>query len=99
MAVVGGGLSGLTAALESARGATKSLFSKRLTGWAGGLLEVPPDLLSPEVVAGELGRLAAHGVEIRLDTHLGRDITLAGLLEQFDAVYLGVGPQPALERR
>ena len=96
VAVVGGGLSGLTAALESAKRRHQVTLFEASDRLGGRLLQVSPDLLQPEVVAEELERLAAHGVEIHLNTHLGRDITLAALLEQFDAVYLGVGTQ-ALE--
>ena len=67
-----------------------------------GVRQVPGDrrpahLRYPLLQAGERGDAApprdlrGDGVEFRLETEVGRDVTFADLLGEFDAVFLGVG--------
>ncbi len=91
VAVVGGGLSGLSVALELAGkryGVTVFEASERL---AGRLRTFPPDLLPPESIGEELSRLDRYELNVRTEVRLGRDLTLEELIKEYDAVYLGIG--------
>jgi len=91
--VVGAGLSGLTVAADlAAKGYAVVVFEAaehcfhRLLSW-------PAEQLPPAAVAADLGALHALGVEFRCGTTIGESgVALASALEQFDALYLGVGP-------
>jgi glutamate synthase (NADPH/NADH) small chain len=94
IAVIGGGLSGLTAAFELARkGYQATLFEQR-NRLGGRLWNFPADRLPPEVIERETALAAQSGVDI----HLGERVDCGQkLLEEFDAVYLGSGhADPAL---
>jgi glutamate synthase (NADPH) small chain len=89
IAVVGGGLSGITVAFDLTRkGYSVTLFeaTDRLGGslWETDEATLPRDLLTAELAA------ALQGVDVRLNDPVdaGR---LAALRADFDAVYLGVG--------
>jgi NADPH-dependent glutamate synthase beta subunit-like oxidoreductase len=59
----------------------------------GGLLSsaIPAFRLPGDVVEREFGYLTSIGVEIRLNTAIGKDILFEELLETFDAVFLATG--------
>ena len=44
-----------------------------------------------EVLQGEVDMIKGMGVEIKLNTPIGTDVTFAGLRDDYDAVFLGVG--------
>lgn len=86
VAIVGGGLSGLTAAFDLRKkgyGITVFDAGERL---GGRILKTPPQQLAPEQRNHELAVLADMGVEVRLNTQ-----TDLHALSGFDAVYEAVG--------
>ncbi len=92
VAVVGAGPAGLSCAAELARlGHAVTLFEKR--EMPGGLSTYGIIVLREpvEVALAEAEMIAELGVDIRTNTELGRDITLDGLREEYDAVFLGIG--------
>jgi len=92
VAVVGAGPAGLSCAAELARlGHAVTLFEKR--EMPGGLSTYGIIVLREpvEVALAEAEMIAELGVDIRTGIELGRDITLDGLREEYDAVFLGVG--------
>jgi len=93
VAVVGAGPSGLACAHElRLRGHEVVLIDEHSV--PGGLLAqaIPTHRLPRDVLAYETDWILAHGVELRAGVRLGRDTTLARLLDEgFEAVYLGVG--------
>jgi glutamate synthase (NADPH/NADH) small chain len=91
IAVVGGGLSGLTAALELAKKHYEVTIFETSDRVGGRLRLLPPGVLPPEILEEELRLLERGGVELRTGLRLGRDVTLAELTESYDAVYLSVG--------
>ncbi len=48
-------------------------------------------MLPPEIIDDEIGRLGRGTVDLFHGIHLGLDVTLADLIGQYDAVYLGIG--------
>ncbi len=94
VAIVGAGPTGLSAAYYLARrGYGVTVFDAMPV--AGGMMAIGiPDYRLPR---SELNRdidaMRELGVEIRLNTAIGRDISLTELQEQYDAVLLAVGAQ------
>jgi len=94
IAVVGAGPSGLTAARDLAlRGYKVTVFEE--LNFAGGMLRwgIPAYRLPRNILAGEIDDIKALGVEIKLNTRVGRDMTFAQLEKDFDYIYLAVGAQ------
>ena len=95
VAVVGAGPAGLTAARDLARlGYPVTVFEAQPV--AGGMLAlgVPEYRLPREVVAAEVARVLAGGVELRPGQRCGRDFTVDSLLASgYRAVLLAVGLQ------
>ncbi|HWA28040.1 MAG TPA: NAD(P)-dependent oxidoreductase [Lacunisphaera sp.] len=98
VAVIGSGPGGLTCADELARlGYGVTIFEAQPI--PGGLLVngIPAFKLEKHIVDRRIELLARRGVEFRLATRVGWDISLAGLRDRFDAVFLGIGalkPKP-----
>jgi len=59
----------------------------------GGLLTygIPPFKLEKEVVFTRREIMEGMGIEFRLNTEIGKDIPLSQLLDEYDAVFLGMG--------
>ncbi len=93
VAVVGAGPAGLSCAYFLARlGYRPTVFEKLPV--AGGMLSagIPGYRLPKEVVAREVAAVEALGVEIKTNTAVGTDVTLAELRRQgYEAVFLAVG--------
>ena len=92
VAVVGAGPAGLACADVLVRnGVTPVVFDRYSR--IGGLLTfgIPPFKLEKEVVEKRREIMEYMGVEFRLNTDVGRDVTIESLVEEFDAVFLGMG--------
>jgi len=92
IAVVGGGPAGLTAARDLAlRGYKVTVFEE--LNKAGGMLYwgIPSYRLPRNILQGEIDDITSLGVEIRLNTRVGRDITFEQLEKDFDYYYLATG--------
>jgi NADH-quinone oxidoreductase subunit F len=92
IAVIGAGPSGLTAARDLAlRGYKVTVFEE--LNKAGGMLYwgIPAYRLPRNILDGEIDDIKALGVDIRLNTRIGRDLTFAKLEKDFDYIYLAVG--------
>lgn len=95
--VVGAGPSGLSFAYQMARrGYRVTVYESRKN--AGGMLRygVPDYRLPQAVLDAEIEKILQLGVELRLDTVIGRDITLETLRDRHSALYLGIGAQSGL---
>jgi carotene isomerase len=92
VAVVGAGPAGLTCAHFLARlGIRVDIMEK--SDRPGGMLAraLPPFRLSEEVVNRDIDGMRLPGMRFRFGQTLGREITVSGLAEDYDAVFLAPG--------
>jgi len=92
VAIVGGGPAGLSAAyFLRLKGYAVTLYEKE--DKLGGMMRygIPDYRLPQPVLDREVKWLVDHGINVRLNTALGRDITLDSLKKENDAVVLAMG--------
>ena len=92
VAIIGGGPSGLVAAYDLRKlGYQATLFESRND--LGGLLThgFPSYRLPRQVIEKDLSIINKMGIEIRLNTEVGKDVSPETLLQSFDAIFIGVG--------
>ncbi|MBF0625794.1 MAG: FAD-dependent oxidoreductase [Magnetococcales bacterium] len=92
IAVVGSGPTGLSCAYQLARrGHDVTIFEA--FGKAGGMLRygIPTYRLPDDVLDAEIQNILDVGVTLKLNCRIGKDISLAQLRKDFEAVYLGLG--------
>ena len=92
VAIIGAGPAGLAVADVLARHGVRPVVFDRHRR-VGGLLTwgIPPFKLEKEVVEKRREILEGMGVEFVLETEVGRDVAPDQLLEDYDAVFLGLG--------
>ena len=90
VAVVGGGLGGLTAALDLAKKGYPVVLFETRDRLGGRLWDVPQEILPRPVLTAELDVVAQAGVEVRLNMPVGKGLSLADLRSEFEAVYLSL---------
>ncbi|MCU7959945.1 MAG: glutamate synthase subunit beta [gamma proteobacterium symbiont of Bathyaustriella thionipta] len=94
VAVVGSGPAGLACAQQLARaGHAVSVFERQ--DRIGGLLRygIPDFKLDKQVIDRRLAQMRTEGVEFHVNAHIGSDIPVARLLQDFDAVALTGGSE------
>jgi NADPH-dependent glutamate synthase beta subunit-like oxidoreductase len=94
VAVIGGGPAGLSVAYQLARkGHEVTIFDERAE--LGGMMRygIPGFRTPRQVLDAEIQRILDLGVTARMNTRIGRDITLEQIRKDFDAVFLGLGAQ------
>ena len=92
VAIVGSGPSGLLAAYDlRQKGYSVTIFESRSK--MGGLLThgFPSYRVPRQVIEKDLSIIEKMGIEVRLTTEVGRDISPEAILQSFDATYLAVG--------
>jgi len=92
VAVVGAGPAGLAAADVLARHGIEAVVFER-NARIGGLLTwgIPPFKLEKRIVETRREILEGMGVKFRLGVEIGRDLSFASLVDDYDAVFLGTG--------
>lgn len=92
VAIIGAGPAGLGCADILVRNGVKPVVFDKYPE-IGGLLTfgIPPFKLEKEVVQTRRTIMEEMGVEFVLNTEIGRDITFQALLDEYDAVFLGMG--------
>lgn len=92
VAVIGAGPSGLSVAYFLTLKGHKVVVFDDLSG-GGGILRIGPPLyrLPIESIDKDVNYIASLGAEFRFNTRVGRDVLFENLLEEYDAVYLGIG--------
>lgn len=94
VAVVGGGPAGLSAAYQLVqKGHQITLFDDREK--LGGMMRygIMDYRVDRKVLDMEIQKILDLGVETKMNTRIGRDITLEELKEKYDAVFIGIGAQ------
>jgi NADH-quinone oxidoreductase subunit F len=98
IAVIGAGPAGLTAAhLLAVQGMRVTIYEQEKR--PGGMLTsaIPAYRLPRDILDREIEALLNENIDLRLDSALGRDFTVDGLLaEGFKAVYLAIGAHESL---
>lgn len=90
-AVVGAGLSGLTAALElTGIGHRITLFEASFS-LGGSVWDHSKTSLPRKIIQQDFDLVRESPIRVRFGTALGRDFTLSDLEEDYDAVYLAIG--------
>jgi glutamate synthase (NADPH/NADH) small chain len=92
VAVIGAGPAGLGCADVLVRGGvTPVVFDKNPE--IGGLLTfgIPEFKLEKTVLSNRREVFTGMGIEFRLNTEVGKDVTVEQLLEEYDAVFMGMG--------
>jgi glutamate synthase (NADPH/NADH) small chain len=92
VAIVGAGPAGLGCADVLTRNGVEAVVFDRYPE-IGGLLTfgIPPFKLEKDVVKTRRQLMEEMGVKFRLNTEIGRDIPFQQLLDEYDAVFLGMG--------
>lgn len=92
VAVIGAGPAGIGCADILVRNGVKAVVFDRYPE-IGGLLTfgIPEFKLEKEVIRTRREVLEGMGVEFRLNTEIGKDIDIDELLEDYDAVFMGMG--------
>ena len=92
VAVIGAGPAGIGCSDILVRNGVKAVVFDRYPE-IGGLLTfgIPEFKLEKEVISTRREVLEGMGVEFRLNTEVGKDITIDQLLSEYDAVFMGMG--------
>jgi formate dehydrogenase beta subunit len=99
VAVLGAGPAGLSCAHELALlGFFPTVFEAQSVPGGMLVLGVPEYRLPREIIRAEIDAIVSMGVNIVLNTRIGKDFTLADLAKQgFEAVFLGIGAHKSRE--
>ncbi len=94
IAVLGGGPAGLACAYQlTLKGHSVTIFDEHEL--LGGMMRygIPGFRTPREVLDGEIQRILDLGVQTRMKTHVGRDVALAELEQDYDAIFMSMGAQ------
>jgi NADPH-dependent glutamate synthase beta subunit-like oxidoreductase/Pyruvate/2-oxoacid:ferredoxin oxidoreductase delta subunit len=94
VAVIGGGPAGLSAAYQLAlKGHSVTIFDERAE--LGGMMRygIPGFRTPRHILDAEIQRILDLGVQTRMKTRIGTDITMEQIKKDYDAVFLGLGAQ------
>jgi len=100
VAIVGSGPAGMSCAYQLARRGYKvtvfEAFSK-----TGGMLRygIPDYRLPQNILDDEIQRILDMGVELKLNTSVGNDISMDDLRKDFDAIFVSIGAHKGLKLR
>ncbi len=100
IAVVGGGPGGLSCAYQLARrGYPVTVFEAFPK--AGGMLRygIPDYRLPQNILDAEINRIAEMGVEIKLGTSVGNDISMDDIKKEYKATFVALGAHKGLKLR
>ena len=92
VAIIGAGPAGLTCGYFLAKAGYKSVCFEALPE-PGGMFRygIPEYRLPTPTLMREIDWICSHGIDLRCDTRIGKDITFEQIQKEFDAVFLGVG--------
>jgi ferredoxin len=94
VAVCGAGPAGLSASFYLLKkGHAVSIFEKNARACEAICSQVDTELNLPQIMERETARIRSMGADFHFEAELGKDISLAALLKEFDAVIVAVGGQ------
>jgi len=100
VAIVGAGPAGATCAYHLAKmGHAVTVFEHLSEPGGMSAVGIPDYRLPRSILRGEVSQIESLGVEIRYNTTVGKDITLAQLEKEYDAVFIGIGAQDSTSMR
>jgi NADPH-dependent glutamate synthase beta subunit-like oxidoreductase len=94
IAVIGGGPAGLAGAYQlRLKGHSVTLFDNHKT--LGGMMKygIPGYRTPRDVLDGEIDRIIEMGVEVKMNTWVGKDVTVEQLEKDYDAILWAIGAQ------
>ncbi|WP_300428801.1 NAD(P)-binding protein [Candidatus Thioglobus sp.] len=92
VAIIGGGCGGLAAALQLRRQGHAVTVFEKYEQLGGMMMYGIPDYRVPrDVLAHEIERIIATGVETKMNTKVGVDVTVEELEKDYDAVLFAIG--------
>jgi len=94
IALIGGGCASLSAAYHlTLKGHACTIFDDHAE--LGGMMRygIPGFRTPRDVLDAEIQRIIDLGVEVKLNCHIGRDITMDQIEKDYDAVFMGLGAQ------
>ena len=92
--IVGAGPSGLTCAQRLVEKGYPVTILEASDKAGGMIASCIPDYRNKKEIANyEIGRVLAHGMELKTNTRVGKDITLDQLRKKYKAIYVGIGAQ------
>jgi len=93
IAVIGGGISGITCACDlNQKGYSVDIYEKE-NGVGGSLLKMPEQILNPKLIKEEIIKLEEQGIEIKLNQEITPE-KLKGINLEYDAVFIGTREWP-----
>ncbi|MCL1076421.1 formate-dependent uric acid utilization protein AegA [Shewanella dokdonensis] len=98
VAIIGAGPAGLGCAdILSRNGVQAVVFDRHPE--IGGMLTfgIPAFKLDKQVLINRRELFSGMGIEFRLNTEVGRDVSLSQLLDEFDAVFVGTGTYQSMQ--
>jgi NADPH-dependent glutamate synthase beta subunit-like oxidoreductase len=94
VAILGGGPAGLSCAYQLVmKGHDVTIFDEH--EFLGGMMRygIPGFRTPRDVLDAEIQRILDLGVKTRMNTHVGKDVTMEQIRQEFDSVFLGMGAQ------
>ncbi len=98
IAIIGAGPAGLTCGYFLAKAGYKSVCFEALPE-PGGMFRygIPEYRLPTPTLMREINWILSHGIELRCNTRIGRDISFDDLRKEFDAVFIGIGAHTGMK--
>jgi len=94
IAIIGGGVAGMAAAYQlRRRGHGATIFDERAELGGMSRYGIPGYRMPRDVMDGENKRIIDMGVELHMNTRVGRDISVEALEKDYDAILLVIGAQ------
>ncbi len=94
VAIIGGGVAGMAAAYQLRRlGHGATIFDERAELGGMSRYGIPGYRMPRDVMDGENQRILDMGVEVQMNTRVGRDISFEQLEKDYDAILLAIGAQ------